>query len=193
MSTYPFTIASDGLFPNRRVNKTRLAYEVNAVLTAKFTGISEDGGNCLVQFSSDLSPAEETQLATVILAHTGEASAPQSVSSLVETTTTSTSYVQLNGMALTPPAGEYNASFGCSVEASVKGQEVKVALFVDGVIVPSSVRRIHKGTSVNQGAVYPVFGAAQISVNGSQVVEVRWIVSSGASVTCYERSLMVSI
>ena len=192
MATYPFTIASDGVFPNRRVNKSRLAYEVNAILAAKFTGVSEDGGNCLVQFSSDLSPTEETQLSTVILAHTGEVPAPQGVSSLVNTTTTSTAYVTLNGMSLTPPAGSYNASFGCSIEASIKGQEVKVALFVDGVIVPSSVRRIHKGVSVNQGAVYPVSSSDRISVNGSQVVDVRWVVSSGASVTCYERSLSVS-
>ena len=193
MATYPFTIEADGLFPSRRVNESRLVAEVQAVqsLAAKFSSLSVQSGNCVLSFSSALSTSEEALLGGVIQAHNGAPPSSVSINSTVSTTTNSTKYVTINQMSLTPVAGTYRVSFGGSIEVAGKNQEVTVAIFVDGVMIASSVRHLHKATT-SLGVVYPVNIVEIITVNGNQLIDVRWAATPSASVTCYERSLTAS-
>lgn len=100
-----------------------------------------------------------------------------------------TSYTQVNGMTLTPGAGDYLAIFTMDVEYnSSPGSEIlKCAIFVNGTIVDHSEREIQQNSSLANMSC-PMVTSALVSPTAGQVVEVRYIIS-GSSMTATNREL----
>lgn len=73
MSTvFEFTIASEGFFPNRLVDKTRLASEVRAsVITIALDTVAVVDGNCVITFKANLPEADVDALTAVVQSHSG--------------------------------------------------------------------------------------------------------------------------
>lgn len=71
--TFTYTIASEGFFPNFKVDTTRFAKEIrdSAIVTA-LDSVGIVGGNCVVIFKADLSQADEDLLLSLVQAHSGE-------------------------------------------------------------------------------------------------------------------------
>jgi hypothetical protein len=74
MTTYPYTVNTDGTFPNRKVDLDSLATQVRAAsgISVALDTVTVSGGNCLFAFRADLTSAEILALEAVIAAHTGE-------------------------------------------------------------------------------------------------------------------------
>lgn len=194
MANYQFSVYAEGVFPYQRVNPARLLFEVKSVpaLDAKSPSVQMKDGYCDVGFNDELSAAEETMLSSIILVHQGEIAMATEVMVTATTVTNAKSYTKMPGMAITPVAGIYRVSFGTSIAVQGKNEEANLAIFVDKVLLPSSVRRLHR-SSTNVGAVYTVNINELIAVNGSQEIEVRWCSLNGSSITGYERSLIATV
>jgi hypothetical protein len=74
MTTYPYTINSDGTFPNKKVDLDSLLTQTRAAsgISVALDGITVVGGNCLFAFRADLTSAEILALEAVISAHSGD-------------------------------------------------------------------------------------------------------------------------
>lgn len=103
-----------------------------------------------------------------------------------------TSYTQIDSMTLTPPAGDYLAVFSmqCQLDPSPSdGQNLSVAIYVDGVQQAHSVRSISENSSLPD-MYCGITTSAYVSPAGSEVVEVRYIASSGTGpIDGYKREL----
>ncbi len=94
-----------------------------------------------------------------------------------------TSYTQVNGMTLTPDAGDYLAVFNMQVvyaPATVTPSNLKVAIYVDGVQQQHSIRTINQNSSLND-MDWGTSTTAYISPGASEVVEVRYIVNNATT------------
>ena len=93
-----------------------------------------------------------------------------------------TSYTQVDSMTLTPPAGNYLAVFTMQVQFPdpLASETLKVAIYVDGVQQAHSVRTIQQNSSLTS-MYWGVTTSAYVSPAGSEVVEVRYIASSGSN------------
>ena len=99
------------------------------------------------------------------------------------TTLNQTSYTQVNGMTLTPSAGDYLAVFNMQVQfapSTVTNSDLKVAIYVNGVQQQHSIRTINQNSSLND-MYWSTTTSAYVSPAGSQVVEVRYIASNGTT------------
>ena len=102
-------------------------------------------------------------------------------------TTTSTSYVLAGSMILTPGAGKFALFFTCSAEGSGAGDDVRFAVFVNGVIVQHTERAWNQESSiVDSEFCYAI--AAEVNPTAGQDVEIRWFVAGGTG-TVHERTL----
>lgn len=108
-------------------------------------------------------------------------------SATASTTTTSTSYVLMDSMSLTPAAGDYLAVFSTSVSDNTAGTYVRISIFVNGVQQAHTEReQFQEGSIV--GSPYAIATHANITVGAGQTVEVRWLVTAGTG-TAYTRTL----
>lgn len=110
--------------------------------------------------------------------------------SATDTTSSSitVSYAIIDSMSqLTPPAGTYIVTFSTSMQISTINMVSQFAIFVAEAIYQPSHRNF---ISRNIAVIMPVQTQAIILVNGSQSVDVRWIVDTG-TITCYERSMIM--
>jgi hypothetical protein len=104
-----------------------------------------------------------------------------------DVTTTSTTDVLLPGLTLTPPAGQYLASFHTSLGNGNNGAVVFANLYVDGTLQTASQVRVQRQ---NQTVIAPACIADfPITVNGAQAVEARWRVSGGTGTSYDSRFL----
>lgn len=74
-TTFQYTIDADETFPNRKVDLPRFTQEIQAstITVALASGSpSVAGGNCVIQFKSDLSDPEALTLEGLVKAHSGE-------------------------------------------------------------------------------------------------------------------------
>jgi hypothetical protein len=78
MTTYPYTISSDGTFPNKKVDIDSLIAQVHAAagIAVALDEITIVGGNCLFTFRGDLSNSEILVLESIVAAHSGEPVSP---------------------------------------------------------------------------------------------------------------------
>ena len=102
-------------------------------------------------------------------------------------TTTSATYVLAGSMILTPGAGKFALFFTCSAEGSGEGDDVRFAVFVNGVIVQHTERAWNQETSITDSEFcYAI--AAEVNPTAGQDVEIRWFVQGGTG-TVHERTL----
>lgn len=94
-----------------------------------------------------------------------------------------TSYTQVDSMTITPPSGNYLAVFNMQVRfapATVTASNLKVQIYVGGSPLAYTVRTINQNSSLDD-MYWSVTTAAYVSPNGSQAVEVRYIVNNGST------------
>ena len=114
-----------------------------------------------------------------------------------QTTTTSTSYVALAGMSITPGAGTWMAMFvGVNAQSSGGSDRTFYSFFANGAQVANSEIPIGNtiagslGTSGNQQANMFHEG---ITVAAGQAIEVRWRVAGGTGGTTYRKFVLVRV
>ncbi len=92
-----------------------------------------------------------------------------------------TSWTQINGMTLTPGAGDYLAVFSAEIQfaASPTGSILRIAIYVDGTIVDHSERQIQDNSSLNDMYI-GVVTSAYVSPGAAEVVEVQYIIDGGS-------------
>lgn len=74
-SRFEFTINSDGLFPNKKVDIKRLELEIRSSSIPVALNIgspSVESGNCVIEFKSDLNQQQVLDLESIIMTHSGE-------------------------------------------------------------------------------------------------------------------------
>jgi uncharacterized iron-regulated membrane protein len=97
------------------------------------------------------------------------------VSGTVTLVTISTTDTAATGMTITPPAGTYNVQFTTVVQNTNNGTNVTASLYTDAVAVSGASATASIKT--NNGSV-PLTLNAEITVNGSQAINVRWRTSA---------------
>lgn len=167
-ATFAFTIDSEGLFPNRKVDITRFSQEIrgSGAISVALSDVTVAGGNCVVVFADNLSNDEVLALEALVFAHTG---APPAID-ITGFTTTSNSYVAVPGLTVIPPAGSYRVRFTGSGYPQANNKQQSMAIFSDGALVTGSVRSIKSGGGQTAGMTAGFSCEAVVTVTGSQAV-----------------------
>lgn len=129
----------------------------------------------------------QAQLNTILNPATTQASAT------ADTTTTSATDVLMNSMTLTPAAGTYGVVFSTSLESSSNNAIISVSVYAGGVQAAHSERQAEPATSGGLGssaANMPVSTNAEVTVNGSQAIEIRWRITAGTA-TAHQRTMNI--
>jgi hypothetical protein len=114
------------------------------------------------------------------------------ITSTTETSTTSGSYIVVNGMTSTPVSGTYMVSFSASGQHSSGSADATYAIYNGGSIVADSERNFGwNGGSHTNGFVVSMHSQVIITVNGSQAVEVKYKDGGTGTFTIYNRSLIL--
>jgi len=108
--------------------------------------------------------------------------------SFVSTTSSSAPGIALPGMSITPAAGKYLFSFSAYCATNNKEKDITFAIYVDGVQVTASVRILRPKDNSSKVKI-SVHSQVLATVNGAQLVEVRWWVTSGTTAYCWERQM----
>lgn len=108
-----------------------------------------------------------------------------SLSATSKISTTSSSYVQVDGMTTTPAAGTYMVTFSCTGNGDKKNKDYKIGIFNNGSLITHTERILssHHKDKVN------LHTHATITVTGSEAIDVRYKTSK---FTMYERSLILT-
>lgn len=88
----------------------------------------------------------------------------------------------MTGMTLTPVAGTYLVWFSCDINAPNAGSVISVSIYVGGVQKADSLRKVEPfagGTLTTGSARGSVVTNGEVTVNGSQAIEIRWSASAG--------------
>lgn len=85
------------------------------------------------------------------------------------------SYTTVTSMTLTPAAGTYWCSFSTTVIPSTSSGQYDVALHLNGVIVPHTLR-----SATGSSSYFNIHTLAVIVTPGSQTIDVRWQKSGGS-------------
>lgn len=101
--------------------------------------------------------------------------------------TTSTTYVLLPGMTITPVAGTYKVTFSARMVLTNKNNQVFFTLFSGGTQILHSERQFSVATN---GNAIPASTQATVVVNGAQAIEAHYR-GDGASVEATNRSLII--
>lgn len=107
-----------------------------------------------------------------------------SVSAQSTVTTTSATPATYGSMTLTPIAGTYLVTFDTYVQSTAGGNSVTMGLYIAGTVVSTSPRTVQFPTATLIDSGYPFYIGIQgqiITVNGSQVVDVRWSTNGGTA------------
>lgn len=107
--------------------------------------------------------------------------------SATDTTTTSSVYVAMNSMSLTPGAGTYLVIASTSVEGTFANSYVRAALFANGSEVANTMRESKQESSIINTSM-PLSTQAVVTVGAAQAIELRWKVTGGTA-TAHARSL----
>lgn len=169
MSVHQFTIDSDNLFPNRKVDLVRFTHEIRSGIAATLTSVAIVEGNCVITFVETLTDAQVLALEALVFAHAG---APLLLSS-TGFTTTSTSYVDVPGLSVAPPAGSYHVRFSGSGYPQSNNKQQSMAIYANGSLVAGSERSIKSGGGQTAGSVAGFSCEAVVTVDGSQTIAAR--------------------
>ncbi len=111
-------------------------------------------------------------------------------SATASTSTTSSADVKINGMEVTPGAGDYLVWFSGSVEADAGDTFQHLSLYADGVKVTESARVFRTEGSLPGTAAAAVTHAFITGVGAGKKIEARWR-TTGSTARMHERSLIV--
>ncbi|KPK98582.1 MAG: hypothetical protein AMJ95_03575 [Omnitrophica WOR_2 bacterium SM23_72] len=117
-------------------------------------------------------------------------SAPNQATDTLDTTTVSSSDVLVNGMTLTPGEGNYLVWFSSSIEGNSSSTYQYVSLYVGGVQIAHTERRLYTESSIRNTAVPIAFQAYITAVGPADAIEVCWR-TTGGTATMYQRTLTV--
>ena len=107
-------------------------------------------------------------------------------------TTTSTSYVTITGMTVTPASGKYYVMFSGSGSTNAASTQFNYGIAVAGSVDANTVRSMSTAGSQSTGIVTALGSIAICTVNGSQAIDVRTLRSTGTgTLTVYQRSLYI--
>ena len=142
----------------------------------------------LISLLSSISFADTRFDKTILQPPTTEASATSA------TTTTSTSDVLMNSMTLTPRAGVYKVDFSTYLECNSNNANITVSIYSGGTQKTDSVRiatpQIQGGITPSLNMRVPMTTQGEVTVNGSQAIEIRWKTSAGTA-TATARTLNI--
>jgi hypothetical protein len=126
---------------------------------------------------------------------TPSASGAVSVSQVTNTnthTSSSGTYALLDSQTATPGAGNYMVWFSTNVSHSASNGIVYISIFSNGVQIVESERKLVLTDQKQQGQVVPLETHTYISGLGAdQAIEVKWK-TSGATASCYNKTLMIA-
>lgn len=108
---------------------------------------------------------------------------PIEVSSVISATAGTGSDVLLTGMTSTPASGTYLVWFSCDLNSITAGVVIGVSIYVGGIQKTDSLRKtmpFSGGTLTSGSQRVGVYTNGQVTVNGSQAIEIRWSTSAGA-------------
>lgn len=104
------------------------------------------------------------------------------VKAVNEVQTNSSTDVLLSGMTITPPAGTYNVTAYTKGMHSSGGATWTPSLYAGGVIVANTQDSVTRNSGLLVGGGSHVWSAiAEVTVNGSQAIEIRWKTSNGTA------------
>lgn len=205
-TTYTYNITND--LPSGSCNPGKLHIEIDAssivtsLLRVDTTGGIYNkgqvtGGTLNITFADALSAGEKTTLDGDLANPAGGLLASNDnttdsnifeVSSVEKTSTTSSSFVVIPGMEVTPDAGTYTATFSGTVTNDSRSKSVQVALFKGETQITHSNRTFIRG---NQQQSAPFSCKARVTVTGSDTISARWKVETTSSGSITERSLIL--
>jgi len=115
----------------------------------------------------------------------------QEVSATADDTITSTTYVVINSMTVTPASGTYIVMFSSSANASATGADINYAIHKAAVIVAQSERNLDfNGGAATNGFDTALHTQAIVTVDGTQAIDVRGKTSTGNFVV-HERNIIL--
>lgn len=164
------------------------ALTVDKTAITNKTSVTADGSDqVLVADASDSDNLKRVSLSSVV-ASTSPTITTNIATATATTTTTGTGVI--NSMTLTPASGTYLAIFSASGSHSVSSSDAFYWIEAGGTKQNHSERDFgwDGGSQVNSFRV-AMHSIAQVTVNGSQTIEVRWDRGASGTFSCYERSL----
>jgi hypothetical protein len=114
------------------------------------------------------------------------------VSATADVSTTSSTYAQMGSMTATPASGVYVVTFSGSGNVASGGDDAVYALYSAGSIVQHSERNLSWNGGAHANALeMAMYTQAVVTVNGSQVIEMRYKTTSGSAFTVHGRSMIL--
>lgn len=114
------------------------------------------------------------------------------VSSALQASTTSDTFVTIPEMTITPPSGSYFCQFNASIETNKSNVSLALAIFVDDTLLVESDRSQNVPAN-NSPVIFSTLGTVEVS--GTNVISARWRRQSPASSpnwTIFGRTLSIS-
>lgn len=113
-----------------------------------------------------------------------------SIGSSTTFTTTSATDVLVTGMSVTPDTGRYGLWFSADTEIAQNNKLAEVVIYINGSVVERT-RRVVQGVSSNfKSALITI---AEVSVNGSEQLDVRVNISGGSLDVNQRRLLLIRL
>ena len=188
MADYAYTVSVD--FGGTEPDLSLFHQEIldSSISSATLDGIKRGdptSDDVVATFDTTLSGADETTLDGLVSAHSPPTYTTE-VTVSDEVSTSSAVYILCPSMTLIVEGGVYLATYSAIVKGSNNGTKAAFAVFLDGVEVTNSERRM-EGTGEQT-----VANSARITANQGSVVELRWMKAAGGSITSFQRALTIS-
>ena len=159
-------------------------------------GLTTNTGAIVNVFSSAAPSSGQFLIATSATAATWQNLVNNSVGATGTLNVTATAYSSgINGsLTLTPVSGTYFVNWSASVTIGTAAATVNGAIHVGGTINTNSERQFKMASGGQGSGIISVLGSsAFVTVNGSQAIEVRFIVSSGTGVLTFRSMNILKI
>ena len=117
------------------------------------------------------------------------------VSATGVTTVNTTTDTLMSGMTITPTAGTYQVNFTTSVTHGTNGAVISMSIYVDGVEVTNSITQTIPRVAAGFNNVILTLNQTvlgEVTVNGSQAIEIRWNSSTGTASTASGRTMIIN-
>lgn len=107
-------------------------------------------------------------------------------------TVSSTTYFTIPSMTVTPAAGTWKVIFLSTGEGDTNNREYRYGVFKNGTLITDSYRSIRTTNNAQRFFAHAIGTQAVVTVNGTDVIDIRFSVSVAASTfTVYDRSMIV--
>lgn len=171
----------------------------NSSITTQFNGIYTENDDIVFYFESELSAPESTTLDDLVTNYLHESEPEfsgidkQTAMSTVMTSTTSTSYTDMDSLTLSAKntsSTVYSLLFNATIQTSSPDKEVSVILNANGVDLPATERKLRIHNADSNTIIMTGCTAADVSNGG--IIKVRYKTEIGNTVRVYERVLTIN-